>query len=316
VGLVGDTISFKVTLPDLKLFKLTLPQNTLAGEQSETASAMLNVTASEDTQVSLSSDNPLVQVPSTVTVIDGARSGYFPVVAGCVTTPTTATITASYNGGIQTAALALTPETTPPTASIADPGGLARGTKFVTASASDNCGMAGVQFILDGMNLGSQITGSPYTMAWDTTQQTDGPHALVALATDLAGNTATSTVVNYFVDNTPPTLVVPNTQQLWPPDGRTVLVNLNGTASDLGSGVDSITFKVTDSYGLVQPAVAPIDGAGRNSLDWKISIPLEASRNGWDKDGRVYTIEITARDRAGNMKTVAAYVTVPHDQRN
>jgi len=33
----------------------------------------------------------------------------------------------------------------------------------VTASASDNVGVAGVQFKLDGTNMGAEVTLSPYS---------------------------------------------------------------------------------------------------------------------------------------------------------
>jgi hypothetical protein len=41
---------------------------------------------------------------------------------------------------------------------------------------------------------------------------------------------------------------------------------------------------------------------------------LQSSRLGQDKDGRQYVIDVTAHDLAGNSRTVATFVTVPHDQ--
>src|SRR5712691_7518823 len=62
----------------------------------------------------------------------------------------------------------------------------------VAASASDNVGVVGVQFKLDGANLGAEVTVAPYTVAWNTIVVPNGSHALTAVARDAAGNTATS----------------------------------------------------------------------------------------------------------------------------
>ena len=43
------------------------------------------------------------------------------------------------------------------------------GTVTVTANASDNVGVAGVQFKLDGANLGAEDTSAPYSVPWNTT---------------------------------------------------------------------------------------------------------------------------------------------------
>jgi hypothetical protein len=60
---------------------------------------------------------------------------------------------------------------TPPTVSMTSPspGAIVRGSIIVTADASDNVGVAGVQFRLDGANLGAEDTTAPYSIPWDTT---------------------------------------------------------------------------------------------------------------------------------------------------
>src|SRR6266545_355167 len=101
-------------------------------------------------------------------------------------------------------------DTTPPTVSILTPasGAAVRGTIPVSANASDNVGVAGVQFKLDGANLGAEDTASPYSVSWDTTGASNGSHTLTAVARDAAGNTATSSAVTVTVDNTPPTVTI------------------------------------------------------------------------------------------------------------
>jgi glucose/arabinose dehydrogenase len=75
----------------------------------------------------------------------------------------------------------------------------------VSANASDNVGVAGVQFLVDGAPLGAEDTTSPYSIAWDTTTATGGSHALSARARDPAGNTATAAALSVTVDNQAPT---------------------------------------------------------------------------------------------------------------
>src|SRR5207249_408330 len=102
-------------------------------------------------------------------------------------------------------------DTTPPTVSIASPGNGATvsGTIPVSASAADNVSVVGVQFRLDGTNLGLEETSSTYSIAWDTTTVSNGSHALTAVARDAAGNTSTSPPVSvtvYNPDTLPPSL--------------------------------------------------------------------------------------------------------------
>src|SRR5207245_1718799 len=96
------------------------------------------------------------------------------------------------------------PDTTPPTVGITSPssGATVSGTTTVSASASDNVGVVGVQFLLDGAALGSEDTASPYSVSWNTTTATNGSHTLTATARDAAGNRTTSAAVTVTVSNT------------------------------------------------------------------------------------------------------------------
>src|SRR3989475_103200 len=104
-------------------------------------------------------------------------------------------------------------DTTPPTVSITSPasGTIVAGTISVMASASDNVGVAGVQFLLDGLNTGAEVTAAPYSVSWDTTTASNGPHALTAVAHDAAGNRTTSAPVSVTVVNASP-IVLENQQ--------------------------------------------------------------------------------------------------------
>jgi hypothetical protein len=92
---------------------------------------------------------------------------------------------------------------TPPVVSITAPaaGTTVSGTVAVAASATDNVGVVGVQFKLDGVNLGAEDTASPYSVSWVSSTATNGPHTLTAVARDAAGNQTTSTSVGLTVNN-------------------------------------------------------------------------------------------------------------------
>ena len=48
--------------------------------------------------------------------------------------------------------------------------------------------LSGVQFLLDGANLGTEDLASPYSVSWNTTTAANGNHTLTARARDAAGN--------------------------------------------------------------------------------------------------------------------------------
>ena len=96
------------------------------------------------------------------------------------------------------------PDTTPPTVSVTDPanGATVSGTTVtVSAAASDNVGVAGVQFRLDGSNLGIEDTTNPYSILWNSTTVLNGAHTISAIARDAAGNTTTANAVTVTVNN-------------------------------------------------------------------------------------------------------------------
>src|SRR5712664_2068049 len=71
-------------------------------------------------------------------------------------------------------------DTTPPTIAITAPanGVTVSGSVTVSANASDNVGVASVQFFLDGSNLGSLLIVGPYSVAWNTATASNGAHTL------------------------------------------------------------------------------------------------------------------------------------------
>lgn len=86
-----------------------------------------------------------------------------------------------------------------------------------------------------------------------------------------------------------------------------------------------VSYKVTDNCGplinrLSVTSNEPVNGTGDGDTapDWEIvdanHVRLRAERSGRGS-GRVYTINITSTDSAGNSSSKQVFVTVPHDQR-
>lgn len=96
-----------------------------------------------------------------------------------------------------------------PTVSVTDPGTPLSGSRTFTATATDaHSGVASVTLQLAPTGSSTwgtlcTVTVAPYSCRVDTTKLPDGAYGLRAVATDVAGNTATSTAVtNRVVDNT------------------------------------------------------------------------------------------------------------------
>jgi hypothetical protein len=98
------------------------------------------------------------------------------------------------------------PDTTPPSINLTNPvaSQTVAGSVTVAANATDNVGVASVQFTLDGQPLGNAVTSSPYAIPWDTTTVPNGTHTLAATAKDAAGNLGTATSITVTVQNPAP----------------------------------------------------------------------------------------------------------------
>ena len=100
------------------------------------------------------------------------------------------------------------PTDSPPSVSITSPaaGASVSGTVPVTASATDSSGIANVQFLLDGSDLGSAVTQAPYSVSWNTGNVATGSHTLTAVATDTSGLSTTSSPVTVTVQTGAPNI--------------------------------------------------------------------------------------------------------------
>jgi chitodextrinase len=182
------------------------------------------------------------------------------------------------------------PDMTPPIVSLTAPTADATvsGTIDVTATASDDVRVAGVQLLLDGNPIGSEDTTAPYTVSWDTSKE-GGPHVLTARARDAANNFATSAPAKVTVDNAGPSVKITS-----PTNNEQVvdIVNVNADASD-NVGVASVQFLVDGVDRGVPITTAPY------VLEWDTRTVSKGT----------HTLAARARDTAGNS-TISAPVTV------
>ncbi len=74
------------------------------------------------------------------------------------------------------------------------------GTINLTASSSDNVGVAAMRYALDGI-WQPEIIGLPFTFSLDTTRLSNGYHTVVAFARDAQNNVSLSKVLGFVVNN-------------------------------------------------------------------------------------------------------------------
>jgi hypothetical protein len=100
-------------------------------------------------------------------------------------------------------------------------------------------------------------------------------------------------------DVTPPEITVEaDPTILWPANHKIVAVEVSGAVTDDSEVISPVTVEVDDEYGQLD-GVYLADLAPDGSF--MLPIELEASRRGPDRDGRTYTIWVSAMDEWGNQ---------------
>ena len=186
-------------------------------------------------------------------------------------------------------------DTQKPTVSITNPTSNQSVTgviKFV-ATASDNEGVAGVQFVLDGVNFGSEDTQAPYEIEWDSSKAKVGTHRIKAIARDTSDNKTSSVVVYFKVVALKPDTTAPLVQITSPAAGATLSgsVDIEASASDpVVSGATTSGVKQVDF--LVDGALV---GTASGAAPYRITYNTAALNDG------LHTIGARATDVAGNI---------------
>jgi hypothetical protein len=177
----------------------------------------------------------------------------------------------------------------PPTVSLTAPadGAAVKGIVGLSASASDDTGVTTVEFLVDGSVVATDTSATGgWTGSWDTSGVGEGPHTVVARATDTKPQSATSGAHQVTVDRTAPGVAISA-----PVAGATVIgtVAVTADATDAG-GVASVQF-FRDGVSIGTDA----GSSGGWSIDWN----SVTAANG------PHTLTALATDRAGNTANAA-----------
>ncbi len=185
---------------------------------------------------------------------------------------------------------------TPLTVAFSSPanGSTVSNTVTLSAVASGGSPIAGVQFKLDGANIGGEDATAPYSASLNTVPISNGNHTLTAVARDSQGRTAIANVT-VTVSNTTaaPTVVFSS-----PANGSTVsnTVTLSAIASG-GAPIVGVQFK--------------LDGANIGGED--ATAPYSASLNTVPISNGNHTLTAVARDSQGRtaLANIAIQVSNP-----
>ncbi len=136
--------------------------------------------------------------------------------------------------------------------------------------------------------------------------------------TDAAGNASSARSITVKIDQTPPSVACSvDPTILWPPNDKLVSVTVSVTVSDVLSGpagftLVSVTSDASDGGRGHHARHLDIQGFAVGTPDTSGLLRAERSEHGAT---RVYTLTYRGLDRAGNVGTCSATVTVPHDRR-
>jgi hypothetical protein len=160
-----------------------------------------------------------------------------------------------------------TPDTTPPSVSVTAPGAgatVSGSSVTLSANATDAVGVVGVQFKVDGANVGAEDTISAYSISWNSTTTTDGTHLVTAVARDAAGNSTTSSPVSVTVNNSTPGSLTMGYTGLGASDDSGNAGQILGQQASLASSatIQSLAFYVSTAAGQLRLGVYDSTGTG------------------------------------------------------
>ena len=159
-------------------------------------------------------------------------------------------------------------------------------TVAITATATDNIGVAKVDFYVDGA-LKSTDAASPYSYTWSTQGVTNGSHNITVKAYDAAGNvgSASSTVTINTGDTQAPT--TPGSVTASPDNGK---VTLKWSASTDNTGVTA--------YRVIRDGVQIGTSTTTQYTDTKVS------------ENTTYSYQVSAVDAANNVSNASPAVKI------
>ncbi|MBE2320324.1 Ig-like domain repeat protein [Solirubrobacter sp. CPCC 204708] len=160
-----------------------------------------------------------------------------------------------------------------------------RGAVTLQSTATDNGGVARVDFTLGGVTISDPV--APYSATFNTAALKDGTVTAVATAVDTAGRTKTSPAVNTVIDNAAPSVTVGGP---------------NGAVFRSG-GTQSWTIQSSDATTGVASVACSVVPAGAPAAFSSCSAAGAHSVSGKPHGAYVFTARVT--DKAGNVTDVA-----------
>jgi hypothetical protein len=188
-----------------------------------------------------------------------------------------ATVTDALNRTSTSPVIHQTVDNTPPVTLVTAPApnSYALNTLPVQAHASDNFGVAKVQFAIDGTPSGSPVTvpdtlgGFTYSTILDLTGLPGGTHTLTSVATDNAGLTTTSSPVT-FVIGVPPGVVTVTSPTDW-----TFLHGIFPVTATIVGGTPPFTAQLVVD-GVASSAVPTVNGSSF-TIPWSTTGAIDGS---------------------------------------
>jgi hypothetical protein len=196
-------------------------------------------------------------------------------------------------------------DSTAPTVSAASSG--TSGTINFSATASDNVGVARVEFLVDNVLKGTD-TSAPYALAFNSTTVADGAHTLVAKAYDAAGNVGTSATINFNVSNT----IAQSTQLIANTSFESGAANWTATAGVITNGTGQAArtgawkawlngYGTTHTDTLYQQVTIPSTATTATLSFWlKVSSAETTTTSAFD------TLKVQVRSTSGSVLTTLA----------
>jgi hypothetical protein len=203
------------------------------------------------------------------------------------------------SGNHSASAVSVVVDHTDPTVGMTSPthGAILSGTSFtVTASAADALGIASVQFLLDGANLGGPDTQGPFSASW--TGATEGAHVLSATARDQSGRFATAAPITVRVDNLAPP--APAAVR----DGLSADAQFTNSSNTLSANWDPVT-DPGSGVAYYRMAIGSSPGGTQKMAYTNIGNVTTYTKTGLSlSNGTLYYVSIRAVDNSGKVGPV------------
>jgi hypothetical protein len=194
-------------------------------------------------------------------------------------------------------------------------GSTVSGTISVTASTTGV--VAGVQFRLDTCDLGAEVTTPPYSISWDTTLASNGPHTLIAVARDSLGIRFYSDPVAFTVANgsPPPPPPPPPNAQRFEDNSASVAYSSGWTQGDSsrpwsgGTAALSATPGARATLTFTGPSVTWIGGRNTNTARVYLDGVFKADVDTYQLTEEVHVTMFTLSGLAATSHTLTIEVT-------